>query len=217
MRGALTRHADWRQESTSRQLKSASYSVVNFPFVPVAGRESRVESSLEISSIELRWASALSWWFSLLLGSHEWKIPSPQWFAQYSFPKDGLVPKAISFVLTFVLSKCAMTCYKAHNLQPVLKVNTTKRGRWCPPELNISGGLGCFALYKKYIFFVALGLLWRIWAFSSCGEQAPLFVAVTGFSLLWFLLWSTGSKVCSFRSCSLLALDHWLRTSGAWA
>jgi len=184
-----------------------------------AGRESRVESSLEISSIELRWASALSWWFSLLLGSHEWKIPSPQWVAQYSFPKDGLVPKAISFLLTFVLSKCAMTCYKAHHLQPVLKVNTTKRGRWCPPNwVKYLWRIGLFRpLKKKKIFFVALGLLWRIWAFSSCGEQAPLFVAETGFSLLWFLLWSTGSKVCSFRSCSLLALDHRLRTSGAWA
>ena len=35
-----------------------------------------------------------------------------------------------------------------------------------------------FRPFKKKFFFVALGLLWRIWAFSSCGEQAPLFVAV---------------------------------------
>ena len=164
-----------------------------------AGQDSRVESSLEISSIELRWASALSWWFSLLLGSHEWKIPSPQWFAQYSFPKDGLVPKAISFVLTFVLSKCAMTCYKAHNLQPELKVNTTKRGRWCPPNwVKYLRRTGLFRPLKKnffllhWVFFGVFGLSLVV------ASRRRSLLRGTGFSLLWFLLlWSTGSKVCT--------------------
>ena len=146
----------------------------------LAGQESRVESSLEISSLELRWASALSWWFSLPLGSREWKISSSQWFAQYSFPKDGLVAKVMSFVLTFVLSKCTVMCYKAHNLQPALKVNTIKRGRWCPPNWvkYLLWRTGLFHPLEKKLLFVALGLLCCTRAFPSCGEQALLFAAV---------------------------------------
>ena len=40
------------------------------------------------------------------------------------------------------------------------------------------------------------------WAFSSCGEQGPLFIAVTKLLLLWLLLsWSTGSRVRGISSC----------------
>ena len=52
-------------------------------------------------------------------------------------------------------------------------------------------------LKKKKLFFVALGLLWRIWAFSSCGEQALLFVAVHRLLIaVVSLVVETGSNMC---------------------
>ena len=44
-------------------------------------------------------------------------------------------------------------------------------------------------------------------AFSSCGEQGALFVAMRGFSLWWLLLlWRTGSRFLSLQHVGSRAL-----------
>ena len=57
-------------------------------------------------------------------------------------------------------------------------------------------GSSCLRVFLKIIFFnlfiylflAALGLPCCVRAFSSCGEQGLLFVAVRGFSLQWLLI-----------------------------
>ena len=50
---------------------------------------------------------------------------------------------------------------------------------------------------------VALGLRCCTWISFSCGEWGLLFV--TGFSLQWLLLWSTGPRGLGFSNCSTQA------------
>ena len=66
-----------------------------------------------------------------------------------------------------------------------------------------------------YLFLAALGLRCCARAFSSCGEQGLLFIAVPGFSLWWLLLLrSTGSRRVGFSSCGSQALGHRLSNCG---
>ena len=59
----------------------------------------------------------------------------------------------------------------------------------------------------------ALGLRCCARAFSSCGEQGLLFVAVRGL----LLLRSTGSRCAGFSSCGLWTLERRLSSCGAQA
>ena len=69
------------------------------------------------------------------------------------------------------------------------------------------------------LFLAALGLRCCTRAFSSCGEQGLLFVAVhVGFSLWWLLLLqSTGCRHVGFRFCGMRALERRLSICGARA
>ena len=74
-------------------------------------------------------------------------------------------------------------------------------------KLNTLTKIESYSFFKKldiylFIYFLAaLGLRCCVPAFSSCGEQELLFVAVRG--LLW--LRSTGSRRTGFSSCSTWA------------
>ena len=61
-------------------------------------------------------------------------------------------------------------------------------------------------IYFIYLFLAALGLRCCMQAFSSCGEQGLLFVAVRGLLVVGLLLlWSTGSRHVCFSSCGTWA------------
>ena len=89
--------------------------------------------------------------------------------------------------------------------------------------------LQCFVLFFKfifiYLFFAVLGLRCCVWAFSSCGEQGLLFVAVHG--LLTAMASYCGAQAlgarapvvvaCRLSSCGSQALEHRLSSCGAWA
>ena len=61
--------------------------------------------------------------------------------------------------------------------------------------------LFCFVFIYLFLFLAALGLCCCAQAFSSCGEQGPLFVAVRGLLIGWLLLLqSTGSRCAGFSS-----------------
>ena len=64
-----------------------------------------------------------------------------------------------------------------------------------------------------YLFMAVLSLRCCAWAFSGCGEQGLLFVAV--WQLL--LLRSTGSRRAGFSSCGSWAQQLWLAGSRAQA
>ena len=59
-----------------------------------------------------------------------------------------------------------------------------------------------FFFYLNFLFLAALGLHCFSRAFSSCGEQGLLFVAVLGLLIALLLLQSTGSRRTDFSSCS---------------
>ena len=50
-----------------------------------------------------------------------------------------------------------------------------------------------------YFFLTALGLHCFVRAFSSCSKWGYSFLGCVDFSLQWFLLWSTGSRVHSLQ------------------
>ena len=55
--------------------------------------------------------------------------------------------------------------------------------------------------FLKNLFLSVLGLHCCAWAFSSCGEQELLFLAVHRFLIAVFpLLWSMGSRPMGFSS-----------------
>ena len=78
-----------------------------------------------------------------------------------------------------------------------------------------------------YLFLAVLGLRCCAWAFSSCGEQGLLFVAVHGLLIavaatLCCGAWALGvraSVVVAHRlsSCGLRPLERRLSSCGAWA
>ena len=63
-----------------------------------------------------------------------------------------------------------------------------------------SARLFFFLIYLIYLFLAALGLHCCVWAFSSCGEQGLLFVAVRG------LLIVVASVCCRARALGTRAL-----------
>ena len=66
-----------------------------------------------------------------------------------------------------------------------------------------------------YLFLAALGLLCCTRAFSSCGEQGLLLLAVRGLLTVVLLLRSTGSKHAGFSNCGSQALERRLSSCGA--
>ena len=67
-----------------------------------------------------------------------------------------------------------------------------------------------FSIYLGYA-----GSLLLCGLFSSCGERGHSLCA--GFSLLWLLSWSTGSRACGLSSGGSRALEHRLSSYGARA
>ena len=65
-----------------------------------------------------------------------------------------------------------------------------------------------FIIFKFYLFLDALGLHCCTQAFSSCGEQVRLFVAVC------VLLIASCGLICSISSNS--NMEGWLRMERAW-
>ena len=73
-------------------------------------------------------------------------------------------------------------------------------------------------LFIYLLFLPALGLRCCTRAFSSCGEQGLLFVAVLGLLIAVLLLSQrTGSRGTGFSSCGLWVPEHRLSSCGAWA
>ena len=84
-----------------------------------------------------------------------------------------------------------------------------------------------FLFFKEFIIYLlvylfihsfihslaALGLRCCVWAFSSCGKQGLLFVALHGL----LLLQSTGSRRVGFSSCGSRALERRLSSCGTRA
>ena len=77
-----------------------------------------------------------------------------------------------------------------------------------------------------YYFFATLGLRCCMQAFSSCGEQGLLFVAVHGLLIVVASLccgaWALGARAsvvvaCGPSSCGSQALERRLSNCGAWA
>ena len=68
---------------------------------------------------------------------------------------------------------------------------------------------------QHFIFLVSLGLCCCVRAFSSCGEQGPLFFVVRG--LLIAVASLLRSTRAGFRSCGSRALECRLSSCGAQA
>ena len=97
----------------------------------------------------------------------------------------------------------------------------------CPSQFYRSAESLFLLLINLFILFLAaLGLRCCAWAFSSCGEQGLLFVAVrwashcSGFSCCgaWALgVWASVLVARGLSSCSSRALERRLRSCGARA
>ena len=76
-------------------------------------------------------------------------------------------------------------------------------------------------IYFIYLFLAALGLHCCVWAFSSCGKQELLFVAVHGLLLAVASVVMEhglmGSRCAGFSSCGSWDLEHRLSSCGARA
>ena len=57
----------------------------------------------------------------------------------------------------------------------------------------------------RYFALTALGLCGRTWAFSSCGEQTLLFVAVHRLLIVLASVVEHGSRVCGLQELRLLS------------
>ena len=75
-----------------------------------------------------------------------------------------------------------------------------------------------FFFFFFNFFLAALGPHCCMLAFSSCGEQGLLFIAVRKLLIgVASLVAEHGLQVRGLRSCGLRALEHRLSSCGAWA
>ena len=61
--------------------------------------------------------------------------------------------------------------------------------------------------FFRFMYLAVLGLHCCIWAFSSCREWRPLFIALHRHLMLWWplVLWGMGCRRTGFSSCSAWA------------
>ena len=94
------------------------------------------------------------------------------------------------------------------------------------PFLCLPEALFYFIFIFYFIYFlVALGLHCCVWAFSSCGEQGLLFLAVHGLIVVGFSCCGAQDLgvrasvvvVHGLSSCGSRALERRLSSCGAWA
>ena len=75
-----------------------------------------------------------------------------------------------------------------------------------------------FFIFYLFLFLATLGLCCCVWAFSNCGKQGLVFVAVRSFlTVVASLIGSTGSRHVGFSSCGTRAQQLWFAGSRAQA
>ena len=126
-----------------------------------------------------------------------------------SSPRYLLLNQALSFGTWTLVIKAnveqrrhLLECSEQIILVP-LKCETVPFSKYCnPTDLRVLHFIYLFVC----LFMAVLGLRCCAWAFSSCGDQGLLFVAVCGLLIQWLLfLQSTGSRHVGFSSCGMWA------------